>query len=78
MVMRGGTRRWLARSCASTSLPGMPATQSVAAVIMPLVGGIIWATYNYRWTFLVGAAVAVLSIVVSLRVPRHTMPAAVA
>jgi MFS family permease len=54
------------------------AMNHVAAVSMPAVGGIMWACLGYQWTFMVGAAAAILSLVVSLRVPPHTVPEAVA
>lgn len=51
------------------------ATSHVAAVLMPLIGGVLWETLGYRWAFLVGAAAAGLSVVVALRVPRREEPA---
>ena len=47
------------------------AMNHVSAVIMPVVGGILWIRLGYQWAFLVGAAAAALSIFVALRVPRH-------
>ena len=43
----------------------------VAAVTMPLVGGLLWKTFGYQCTFLAGAAAAALSILAALRVNRH-------
>ncbi len=43
----------------------------VAAVIMPLVGGILWRHAGHRWVFLAGAAVALLSLIPSLMVPAR-------
>ena len=43
----------------------------VAAVTMPLVGGILWSTLGYQWAFLLGALAAALSIFAALKVPRH-------
>ena len=51
------------------------AMNHIAAVSMPIVGGLLWKTVGHKWTFLVGAAVAALSIPVALRMPRRT-PAA--
>jgi len=46
------------------------AMNHIGAVTMPLVGGLLWR-YHYRWTFLVGALAAALSILAARRVPRH-------
>ena len=45
------------------------AMNHVAAVTMPLVGGLMWAYWGYQWTFLAGALAAGLSVVVATRVP---------
>jgi len=37
----------------------------VAAVIVPLAGGIIWETLGSQATFLIGSAIAVISLVVT-------------
>ncbi|HUW57693.1 MAG TPA: MFS transporter [Planctomycetota bacterium] len=51
------------------------AMNHVAAVIMPLVGGILWITFGYEWTFLMGAAAAAVSVaVVAIWVPRRLAP----
>jgi len=47
------------------------AMNHVAAVAMPLLGGIIWGRFGYRWTFLMGAAAALLSVGVTMLVPRR-------
>lgn len=47
------------------------AVNHVAAVTMPLVGGVLWDRLGYQWPFLVGAAAAAASVLVALRVPRH-------
>jgi predicted MFS family arabinose efflux permease len=36
----------------------------VAAVIIPVVGGVVWETMGSRYTFLVGVGIVVLSLVV--------------
>jgi MFS family permease len=47
------------------------AANHVAAVLMPLAGGIAWSTGGSGWTFLIGSSAAVVSlIVVALKVPR--------
>lgn len=53
------------------------AMNHVAAVTMPLVGGLLWAYCGYKWTFLAGALAAAISIVVASRVPmraEHMQP----
>jgi MFS family permease len=47
------------------------AMNHVAAVTMPLVGGLLWSYLGYQWAFLLGVAAAVLSVLAALRVPRH-------
>ena len=47
------------------------AMNHVGAVIMPLVGGLLWQSLGYRWPFIAGLVVAVLSVPVALRVPRR-------
>jgi len=50
------------------------AMNHVAAVAMPLAGGVLWR-YNYRWTFALGALAAAISIAVALRVPKRQLAA---
>ena len=45
------------------------AVNHVAAVLMPLFGGLLWNSRGYRWTFVLGAVVAAVSIAVAMRVP---------
>ena len=45
------------------------AMNHVAAVAMPLTGGLLWRYAGYQWVFLLGAAAAALSILAALRVP---------
>jgi len=47
------------------------AMNHVAAVFMPIVGGLLWKFAGYQWTFFVGAAAAALSVLAALRLPRH-------
>jgi MFS family permease len=47
------------------------AMNHVAAVAMPLTGGLLWRYAGYRWAFLTGVAAAALSIVVASFLPRH-------
>jgi hypothetical protein len=51
------------------------AMNHIAAVTMPLVGGLLWRFAGHEWVFYIGAAVAALSILPALRIPRHTPPA---
>ena len=43
---------------------------------MPLVGGFLWEWADYRWPFAIGAAAALLSILVAARLPPHSARAA--
>jgi MFS family permease len=52
------------------------AMNHVAAVTMPLVGGLAWKYLGYRWTFLIGSAAAAASILAAVRVPLRIHPAA--
>jgi MFS family permease len=45
------------------------AMNHVAAVAMPLLGGIIWARSGYQWVFLAGVLAAAASAGVALLVP---------
>jgi MFS family permease len=47
------------------------AMNHVAAVAMPLTGGVLWATLGHRWTFMVGILAAALSVLAVLRLPKH-------
>ena len=47
------------------------AMNHIAAVLMPLVGGLLWKFAGYQWTFFVGATAAALSVLGALRLPRH-------
>jgi predicted MFS family arabinose efflux permease len=47
------------------------AMNHIAAVTMPLVGGIAWKYLGYQWTFLIGSAAAAASIFAALLVPEH-------
>ncbi len=45
----------------------------IAAVIVPVVGGIVWEAVGAQYTFLAGVAIALLSLALTLhmRTPRH-------
>ena len=47
------------------------AMNHAAAVSMPLLGGFLWQWAGYQWPFAIGAAAALVSIVVALRLPPH-------
>ncbi len=51
------------------------AMNHVAAVTMPLVGGIVWKYLGYQWTFLIGSVAAAVSILAAMRVPDCVRPA---
>lgn len=48
------------------------AMNHIAAAVMPLTGGLLWNYVGYRWAFVTGVVAAVLSVLVALRLPRHT------
>lgn len=48
------------------------AMNHIAAVTMPLVGGLLWKYCGYQWTFLIGAAAAAASIPVAALLPSNT------
>jgi MFS family permease len=52
------------------------ASNHVASVIMPLVGGLLWAKLGSQWVFLVGAVTAAASITAAMAVPRRSHPVA--
>jgi MFS family permease len=43
----------------------------IAAVVMPLLGGLIWRYAGFRWVFYLGASAAAISIVPALMVPAR-------
>jgi predicted MFS family arabinose efflux permease len=47
------------------------AMDHAAAVTMPLLGGIVWAAFGYKWVFIAGAAVALLSVIPAPYIPKH-------
>ncbi len=53
------------------------AMNHVGAVSMPFVGGLLWTYFGQQWTFMIGALAVILSLLVTLRVPRHTAGAVV-
>ena len=55
----------------TSTLSAGVAANHVAAVSMPLAGGILWTCLGPRWTFLAGAAAAVLSVIAATFVPRR-------
>jgi len=50
------------------------AMNHVAAVTMPLAGGVVWKVAGYQWAFLIGAVAAALSVPVALRLPSRSSP----
>ena len=49
----------------------------IASVVLPLIGGIVWAVLGSRYTFLIGVGIAVASLVVVqwMRTERSSIPA---
>ncbi|HEY3321808.1 MAG TPA: MFS transporter [Planctomycetota bacterium] len=47
------------------------AMNHIAAVTMPLVGGLLWDRFGYKWAFLTGVITAALSIVVAQKLPSR-------
>ena len=47
------------------------AMNHVAAVSMPLLGGLIWNVWGYQWTFAIGALAALLSVLLVRFVPAR-------
>jgi predicted MFS family arabinose efflux permease len=53
------------------------AMNHVAAVSMPLAGGLLWQRFGYQWAFLTGVGAAALSLLAASRLPaRGVGPAA--
>jgi predicted MFS family arabinose efflux permease len=50
------------------------AMNHVAAVAMPLVGGLLWVYLGYQWAFLTGVLAAGASVAAAMRIPRHQAP----
>jgi MFS family permease len=49
----------------------------ISAVLMPLIGGLVWKYFGYRWTFIIGAFAAAASIIAAMRVPDRAQRIAV-
>lgn len=47
------------------------AMNHIAAVSMPLLGGILWATVGYQWAFASGAIAALISVFAAIRIPSR-------
>jgi MFS family permease len=51
------------------------AANHVASVIMPLVGGTLWANYGYQWAFYAGAVMATMTLIPVMFIgPRKATP----
>jgi predicted MFS family arabinose efflux permease len=50
------------------------AMNHIAAVVMPFVGGILWNTLGYRWSFMIGIPAAMASIVIVRRLVGRSEP----
>ena len=48
---------------------GMTANH-VTAVVIPIVGGILWIKFGFETTFLAGAAIVFIDMLFSLKVPK--------
>jgi predicted MFS family arabinose efflux permease len=49
--------------------------EHIVGVLIPIVGGIFWVTYGYLYTFLIGAAIAVICFLVVTRLPKGRLVA---
>jgi MFS family permease len=52
------------------------AMNHVAAVAMPLIGGLLWKFAGYQWVFVAGALAALGSVFAARRIPPKGVPAA--
>ena len=50
------------------------AMNHIAAVTMPLIGGVLWKFFGYQWAFFAGAAAAAVSVIPALCVPPRPAP----
>lgn len=50
------------------------ACNHIAACLMPLIGGLVWQTHGHRAVFLVGAAVAAITVLPASLLPKHPGP----
>jgi MFS family permease len=69
MALTTYVNRIVPRSEHTQTLSMGVAMNHVAAVAMPLLGGYVWKMYGYQWTFVIAGVAAVLSLLVSMRVP---------
>lgn len=70
MALTSYVRRIAPPSEHTAALSAGVAANHVAAVLMPLTGGLAWVWLGPTATFMIGAAAAVVSLGVALRVPR--------
>ncbi len=49
---------------------GMTANH-ITAVVIPVVGGVLWATFGHEVTFIAGAAIVFVDLLFALKVPRN-------
>lgn len=49
--------------------------EHIAGIAIPVIGGMLWVTYGYRYAFLVGAVVAVICFLTVTRLPRGRLVA---
>ncbi|MFH1571444.1 MAG: MFS transporter [Gemmatimonadota bacterium] len=54
----------------SPSLAMGVTAEHLAGVAIPVIGGMLWVTYGYRFAFLIGAAVATICFLTVTRLPR--------
>jgi len=47
---------------------GMTANH-ITAVVIPVVGGVLWTTFGYEVTFIAGAAIVFIDMLLALKVP---------
>ena len=47
--------------------------EHLAGIVIPVVGGMLWVTYGYRYAFLVGAAVSVICLLTVTRLPKDKL-----
>lgn len=59
----------------SSSLAMGVTTEHLAGVAIPIIGGMLWVTYGYKYAFLIGALVAVVCFLTVTQLPRGRLVA---
>jgi predicted MFS family arabinose efflux permease len=69
-------KSYLSKMCPAEDLTsclsfGMTANH-ITAIIIPVAGGIAWSMFGYKTTFMAGAVIVFIDMIISLKVPKKS------